>query len=46
MSGKCLLVDKEELMRGTDFRVREKQDPMSYEKDDGIDLLVMKSFSS
>ena len=39
---KCLIVTDEELMRGIDYRLKKTEGS----KDDGIDLLVMRSFSS
>ena len=42
MEGMCLIVTGEELMRGVDYRLKRTEGS----KNDGIDLLVMRSFSS
>ena len=42
MEGKCLIVTGEELMRGIDYRLKKTVGSM----EDGIDLLIMRSFSS
>ena len=42
MEGKCLIVTGEELMRGIDYRLKKTTGSM----EDGIDLLIMRSFSS
>ena len=42
MEGKCLIVTREELMRGVDYRLASTTGRAV----DGIDLLVMRSFSS
>ena len=42
MEGMCLIVTDEELMRGIDYRLKRTEGS----KNDGIDLLVMRSFSS
>ena len=42
MEGRCLIVTYEKLMRGIDYRLKRTEGS----KNDGIDLLVMRSFSS
>ena len=42
IEGKCLIVTKEELMRGIDYRLKGTIGRAA----DGIDLLIMRNFSS
>ena len=42
MEGVCLIVTDEELMRGIDYRLKKTEGS----KNDGIDLLIMRSFST